>query len=385
MDKRISISDGNLTIGQRYRRAIQKFYVIENSKERQDLVSYQKQLFSIIIEFRKLESIVSSLALFSSNESLREVNSSYLPFVSLPYYVANLLMKYTGNMEGIISEDMGTRLDLKSANIRASIIEFAQYLKFVRTLGGILTDAQEDRIAALKNPYNPSPENISTTSGDPVLRRAYKVSEFKRERELTERIAILNDYYSPNLTKEIDEEDALHSMDEELIRAIYVDQARLYVIKTFNLLETLSLELQVLANRPEQCSKALGNEDTRKQENLRAFDYTDRVEKDPSKGTTVSELINKLGRVLRPFVLTDKREDLRKKVFGTGQILPSMSVEEYLDYELANGKMLLLAPPNSNETDESDVNSDEELRQREWDDWRDNNPKGSGNMMANLG
>lgn len=375
--------EGELTVRQRYQRAIAKLRAIENSPERQDSESYQKTLWLVIKEFLTIELIVHSLSLFSSNEELREINSVYLQFISIPYYQATLLLKYMGSTEGTIG-DAESRFSAKSQNLKSSLFKVSQFLLSLQGFGEILSKDQENRLLVLQNSGSPSLEEIVQSTGDAALRRALKISLFKEERALAQKLSILDGYY----TEKQGDDDIFESMDEEVVRSIYVDQLKYHALKSFSLLESLAMEFQVLENRPVldmsgDSSEQKKLEDGRVKSKLGAFDYTSRVEKDPLKQPGVAELINKLGRVLQPFVLTNKRDELRQKVFGTGQVLPSMSVEEYLDYELANGKMLKAEKPQ-NDSDESD-DSDEELRQREWDDWKDDNPKGSGNMKANMG
>ena len=192
-------------------------------------------------------------------------------------------------------------------------------------------------------------------------------------------------------------ENELNKFDDEVIRLIYIDQLKLFTLKSFNMLESISMELQVLQNRPNSSSNPEqqqqleqdGKEDNRSRQYTKENDYgfTTKLENKPKLSYQVSDLINKQGKILQPFIITSQRDKLKEKVFGTGQILPSMTVEEYLDYELANGKMMkdeVKDKPKDNE-DEDELNEDEELEKRQWDDWKDENPKGAGNMKANIG
>ncbi|WPK24259.1 hypothetical protein PUMCH_001526 [Australozyma saopauloensis] len=370
-----------LTVRQRLKKAIQGYHAVLASPQRQDLAQFQKLLKTQIEEFSTLQSIVDSLSLFSSSELLREINSAYLPFLSVPFYLAELLSKFQGNENGEYSVDDERKWTWKGDNLVRAKQVAASFLMSLHAIGGILSESQSKRLNSFSNAYDPSPEELSRLMGDPASRRAQKISEFKEESALNKKLAILDDYYNDTNPEE---GDLFESMDEEVVRQIYLDQLKLQAIRAFGLMEAVSMEAQVLANRPTHSSEQKEAADSRVLSKLDAFDYTSRVERDPTKATAVSELINKQGRVLQPFVITNKREELRKQVFGTGQVLPSMSVEEYLDYELANGKMLKGEAPGAEDSDESD-DSDEELRKREWDDWKDDNPKGSGNMKANLG
>lgn len=367
----------DLTVRQRYKKALVAYHAIDRSDQRQDSAAYQKALTAVIRELETLERVVESLALFSSNEELREINTAYLPFVLVPFYHASLLMKSTCNADGTFPEEMLRRLNNKAENLAAAVSKFALFIDVVRGFGGVLTPTEENRIQLFKNPNRPTYEEIEASAGDAAMRRAQKISYFKEERTLEQKLLALE----RDEDEKEDDTDILAGMDEDVVRQVYIDKIRLQVIRAFALLEGLAMEQRVLQNRPQAAE--IQTDDTRAAKKLEPFDYTAKVERDPMQPTRVSELLSKQGRVKQPFVLTNQREDLRKQVFGTGQVLPSMSVEEYLDYELANGKMAAAEQPRDDS--ESDIDSDEEVRQRHWDDWKDDNPKGSGNMKANLG
>lgn len=368
----------SLTVRQRYWIAVRAYREIDLLEYRQDSKAFQKELSAVIQELVTLERVVDSLALFSSNEELREINTAYLPFVLVPFYHASLLMKSFCDPDGSFPDDLTRRLNNKSNNLLAAVKIFALFIDVVRGFGGILTLNEEARIKSFKNPYSPTLEEIQTSAGDAMKRRAEKIAYFKEQTQLEKRLLELE--RSDKNTKD-DDSDMFTGLDEEVVRQIYIDKLRLHVIQAFLLLELLAMEQCVLQNRPVTTETPMTDKRTEKK--VEPFDYTEKVERDPTRPTRVSELLTKQGRVLQPFVLTNKREDLRKQVFGTGQVLPSMSVEEYLDYELANGKMA--APEQPKEESDSDIDSDEEMRQRHWDDWKDDNPKGSGNMKANIG
>lgn len=368
-----------LTVRQRYRQVLQELACLDESSERQDTLAFQAQLSGVLGKLHVLESVVGSLGLFSGNDLLAEANTAYLPFLSVPFHQASVLLRSYATADGTFPETVDERVACKSRNLQRSIAKLAVFLNSLHALGGILSSAQEEVLQSYKNPYNPSLEDINRATIDPALRRARKIADFKEKEALRVKLSILDEA----ILAENDETDPLASLDEEVVRNVYIDQLKLHTLKAFGFLEAFAMELQVLANRPQTTSQERNAVDVRSHNKLRAFDYTSKVERDPTEAPAVLELINKLGRVLQPFVLTNKRAELRKQVFGTGQVLPSMFVEEYLDYELANGKMLQLEQPQVDSDDSDD--SDEERRKREWDDWKDDNPKGSGNMKANIG
>lgn len=371
------------TVRERFRDAVALFRELDESAERQDQESFQRKLASLLKEFDTIQSLVNSLALFSDNEKLKEVSTSYLPFATVPYYLACLYMKLLADILLGFAFDKSDLLKHKLNNLQRAKVHTALFLHQLEAFGGVLTEEQTKRIDSFANSYNPSIEEI-TALGNAVTQRAEKIANFKKERELQQKLLILDQYYKTS-KNEHDDEDILRALDEDVVRAVYIDQLKLFSLYSFKNLELIAMELQVLLNRPAFEKAAKQDKAERPQEKDDDFGYTTRVESNPNRKKKISELISAQGKILQPFTITSDKQELRKKVFGTGQVLPSMSVEEYLDYELANGKML---KPESNDnayqsSDEDD--SDEEIRKREWDDWKDDNPKGSGNMKANIG
>ncbi|KAJ1752139.1 Type 2A phosphatase-associated protein 42, partial [Coemansia sp. RSA 1824] len=96
------------------------------------------------------------------------------------------------------------------------------------------------------------------------------------------------------------------------------------------------------------------------------------------------------GQPTRPFVLTNNRQMIKDQVFRPGWALPTMSVDEYLQQEQERGNIISgggKEPEPKAEIDDNDYDAldAEVVKQREWDDFKDNNPRGAGNMGGNRG
>ncbi|OBA22928.1 TAP42-like protein [Metschnikowia bicuspidata var. bicuspidata NRRL YB-4993] len=378
----------DLTVRQRLNLIVKSCAFIENSTERQDSASFQERVFDVLKQLSMLQSITLSLSLFSSNEQLNEINTSYLPFAALLYYEAILYPKLFIDPKENIDSDSVDILLFKPRNLKTAKVKNLEYLTLVDSFRDILSPEQLSILNSFKKSYNPSNEDILAATGDPALRRASKIASYKLEKDLLGKVVALDEYYANFGDRDGADEDLLQKMDEDTVRSLYENQLRLFSVNAFKNLELIAMELQVLESRDSQ-------QDIRATEDIRVqkmplvdrFEYTSRLESDPTKQKDIADLISKLGKILQPFVITGSREKLRSSVFGTGQVLPSMSIEEYLDYELANGKMASNDAKDSQmgDSDDNTDDSDEEIRKREWDDWKDENPKGSGNMKANMG
>lgn len=378
------------TVSERYRNAIGKFQSIFNGSpgfgDRKDSLKYQTNVGDLIKEFTLIQLIVDRLDLFSDNESLNEINVSYIQFINLDYYLGLLYSDYLWNPKTGQAPEASDPIEFKEMNITIAKSKLVHFIAQLDNYGEVLSKSQSSRVNSFKEIYNPTYDELVTYS-NPGLKRADKIENYKLEKELKGKLQILNDYYNQNSEKGEDEDDSMFErFDEEIVKAIYIDQLRLFSISAFNNLELLSMELQVLSNRPKQRITEIDPPKSKEEPSMENdYGYTSKLESLPFKNKSkISDLISKQGKILQPFTITSNKQDLKLKVFGTGQVLPSMSVEEYLDYELANGKMMKEEVKDEKNDSDSD-NSDEELEKRQWDDWKDDNPKGSGNMKANLG
>lgn len=375
------MSDTDLNIWQRFRAAIKANKVIDNSPERHDSSAFQTDVSNLLREFSVIQMISHQISLFSPNESLNEVNTNYIPFATIEYYRASLFQKSLANNKGEYIEEEESKHQCKMSNLGRAKALYMVYLHLIDSFGGVLSKEQHSKLESI-NSYNPTNEELLNERHDPATRRAMKIASFKAEKELTKNLLLLEDYFLRLELGSI-EEDA--NYDEDVLRQMFIDQMKLFALRSFAGLELVARETQVLQQRIPFLEKVRVREieDKRIKNEVKSTGYTHKLEKDPQKLVQMTDLFDKQGKILQPFVLTNNRQNLKRNVFGTGQVLPSMSIENYLEYELANGKMANTGDINL-DTEEND-DSDEDLRKREWDDWKDDNPRGSGNMKANLG
>lgn len=95
-------------------------------------------------------------------------------------------------------------------------------------------------------------------------------------------------------------------------------------------------------------------------------------------------LLSKQGKPLQPFTLTDRRSELQRGVFRPGHNLPTMSIDEYLEEERKRGGIIQGGNNERvQEIDEDDlVKADQEtMKARAWDEFKEDNPRGSGNTL----
>ncbi len=129
--------------------------------------------------------------------------------------------------------------------------------------------------------------------------------------------------------------------------------------------------------------------DYRERNGQRRDDYSDRL--DPSVSSLLNRgkagpILSKDGKPLKPFTLLDNRQRLRDGVFRPDHSLPTMTIDEYLAEERRRGGMVDGGGEQSGRSAEIDednlVKADAEtMKAREWDEFTEANPKGSGNTI----
>lgn len=302
-----------------------------------NIIDFQVQLLHTIKQFDIIRSMIESLDVFSENEFFEEINPVYLPFLNIDYYSGELRSM-------VMSDGEQVGVEFKLPNLKQAKDHYNQYLQRLKSMEVL------------------NPQQIKQLEGH-TLTREEKIEAYKYEKLLKTKLA----------SQTLKEDD-----DEDTKRELYTDEIKLLVMKCLNSLGLLDMEIEVLGNRPEPKIEEIKTDD-RERTKTSEDGFTTKLDVIP-QNLAIGDLI-KNGKVMRPFTIT--RQSLKEKVFGTGQVLPSMTVEEYVDWELANGKMAKPEEPKP-EKDSDAEDSEEEYKAREWDDWKDDNPKGMGNTM-NLG
>lgn len=153
----------------------------------------------------------------------------------------------------------------------------------------------------------------------------------------------------------------------------------------------IAQELTILALMPPTPAREVPNPfDSRDRSTRNGDGYSERL--DPFQKFTNGKggpILTKDGKPLKPFTLLDNRQKLRNGVFKPDHSLPTMTIDEYLDEEKRRGGMVEGGGEQSGrpvEVDEDDLEKAdiETMKAREWDEYTEANPKGSGNRL-NMG
>ncbi|KAJ3365783.1 hypothetical protein GGF32_008181 [Allomyces javanicus] len=334
---------------------------------------------------------VHAQRLFSTNEALDDVKTTDLPLLLVHAYLADAY--------GRLRTD-GPQARL--AAVKTIQSQFQQFMTQCDTYDLIPRDERSYMDAM-------APPAAAKLGGD--QRRNFKIARFKasRQREslLAERAAQLGDFASrrgaaamiaaaPSLAiaagisvtttaqptasaaaaAAADDADAdLSGDDEAVARDFYLLLVRHWIAKAVD-------ELINLQEERAHLDRMVREQPRRPATQASSSASADRLDGPPRQSifARTGPLLDKGGRPLRPFTITSQRAALQDQVFRPGHRLPTMSLDEYLEAEMARGGILPRAEPApaKNESDDDDEDSDRDevadrktYKARNWDAFTD--------------
>ena len=174
-----------------------------------------------------------------------------------------------------------------------------------------------------------------------------------------------------------------------MARQLHRTNIQLCAHETFQALQSIAQELKILALAPASEDDVRTGGIGRNGSAANEDGYNDKLDYSrPSapRGGYAGPMLSKEGKPLRPFTLLDKRQRLQDGVFRPDYNLPTMTIDEYLEEERRRGGIIDGGGEKSamrQMVDEDDMNkADEEtMKDRRWDDFKDDNPKGAGNTI----
>lgn len=323
---------------------------------------YQDSLRAAIAKYEECETLTSQLSLFSPNETLDDLSTTTLRYLSPPFHLGTLYPRVTTG--------------LRTSHLRNAQSSYTRYLSSLDDYNLLPPTDRKfyERFLSDRDAFT-----LLATS-DPAARRETKIVRYQQEKALKQKLDLLaaNPLAAQN--------------DETTVRELRLTEIALHTHETFQSLDMISQELKILSLAPPAPpdTQSSGASDTRQPSRPRDG-YSERLDASlPSllrngNGNT-GPILSKSGRPLQPFTLLHSRQRLRDGVFRPGHNLPTMSIDEYLAEERKRGGIIDgggEADPPGREVDEDDIQAADAatMKAREWDEFVEANPKGSGNTL----
>ncbi|KAF2451429.1 type 2A phosphatase-associated protein 42 [Karstenula rhodostoma CBS 690.94] len=322
--------------------------------------TYQENLTKAIVSYESCLELSEQVSLFSPNESLDDISSSDIQYMSITYHLSELIQK-------IKSRDVSER----KAHLLRARDYYERFFKLLDTY-----DVLSGSDAKLWELYLDDKSSFSVASTrDAAARREAKIARFREEKELKRKIEYIQ--ANPKLAEN----------DEQVVRELHLTNTAFMVHQVFAALESLAQELHIISLAPtsppqgEHAAPQDGREDERNREQ-----YSERLDSQLPGLRYNGPILSSDGKPMRPFTLLDTRQRLQQGVFRPDHSLPTMTIDEYLEEEKRRGGIIEGGGEQSGirpEVDEDDLRlADEEtIKARAWDEFKEENPKGSGNTI----
>jgi immunoglobulin-binding protein 1 len=168
---------------------------------------------------------------------------------------------------------------------------------------------------------------------------------------------------------------------------LYFTELEIFASQSFQSLDMIGQENAILSEeQPHTQYTSQSMSDSRQNGRSHPDDHSERLDPSISQVGHGGPLLSKEGKPLQPFTITGKRSQVRQGVFRPGHTLPTMTIEDYLEEEKRRGGIIdggwpsekSAAEPDEDNMEASDL---ETLKARAWDEYTEENPKGSGNTM----
>jgi hypothetical protein len=362
--------------------AEEKRAALESTPFRPNSTEYADTVSSAVKLYQDSLALVDALSIFSPNELLEDLSTTDLPFLLINFHLAELTQK-------LPSSSPPERKRLLSA-ARNAYERYLHLLDSYRLLSPPYTKLLER--------YTDAPTTFSavSASSDPAARRDAKIANFKAEKDLRTKLEFLR--RQPTYGTEEAARGGTAGGDEDAVRDVHLAHLAYSTHMAFQALDSLNRECEILAlappPQPSRGGTTQEEEDTRRRQRYGGLgdnktpDYSDRLDQPLQglRGLPGGPLLSKEGKPLQPFTLLGSRQDLARGVFRPGHNLPTMSIDEYLEEERRRGGIIEgggEASWHRPEPDEDDLEKAdaETMKAREWDEFVEANPKGSGNTL----
>ncbi|PPQ77521.1 hypothetical protein CVT25_011318 [Psilocybe cyanescens] len=377
--------------------------VLNSTKKLTELPTMEEETQDLVAEclgdLRNLHSRIISLSMFSPNETLEDISTRDLVYLTVPYIFAEV----QGRTKTTVRVDRMNSL--------------VQTEKYIQNFAGLL-----ERYEIVPEDERTLFDRKTANVADYSRRRELKINRYKKGKELKARIETIRkrrrqisssedaptDFdliasllpADSNKPSEVNEE--ADSETEEILRETTLLLLRLLYAHASSQLESIEQELDLLRNAPP--SPIMGPDDDDKRLQKRKEEENEWKLDIPTPGGPDGKgpLLDPSGKPLRPFTILPSdaadRARLQAQVFGPGHRLPSMTIDEYLEIEQQRGNIITgggaasQAAPTSSEQLAIDSEMDgtleghmkEEMKRQKDENWArftDENPKGAGNTM----
>ena len=365
--KQTSNEESSESISESYQRAVS---LIESSP--QEAVKLLKTL----------QHRVAQAALFSANETLEDVSTGSLPLLGLEHSLAIAYLQIPPGPDAMVE---------RQSNLQMACDLWESFLQRLDRLDMLSAQEQEDlnhliELMSAQDDTNPrAPPQPKTASRDS------KIARFKAKQAAEQERAKLESYKSRRNRLGISETETMDGFDRETLE-------RTIALKTLEISRAEAIDewSSALRELPMIQMMAKAQEDRQKRDRYQGKTSPVAREEPTKSGLKLTHITKNAAGQLQV------REEIREQVFRPGWNQPTMTLEELAEREVAEAKQRderqkQAEAANKNapqrydqlvkdgQEDNVDLVDASAALDRQWDDWKDENPRGSGNKRGDVG
>ena len=379
----------------------------------------------------KLQTQISRAGTLSNNEVLDDVATSSLEFISVEYHLGRAFLmlptyQLGGNSSSSSNETSTTSPSiLRKANITRATEYFHAYLKKVDQLD-LLNEATIKEYHTLldmedindgdddANTNNKSNRPINTTRMNQSQIREMKIQRFQRKKVASQTQAKLQSLLQRRSRLGLTDEEEMEGHDfESLSRTLHIETLRLYAEECLEEIQSCHGELEMLEMAITMERGRMMSQDPRMNSARSSAAAADgsglsssrtplqmtQITQNPLTGQIQMQTQQVMNGQLKPIM---QRQELANQVFRPSWNQPTMTLEELGERERADAirraeeqqvaeAEAKFRPRRYDQLVRDGMEDDERLVEasarldREWDDWKEENPRGSGNKMSERG
>lgn len=393
--------------------------------EQEDNSNKQTPIEKSIDILTKLQTQISRAGTLSKNDVLDDVATSSLELVGVEYHLGRaFLMLPTYQLGGGGSSssknnnnNYGSPSILRKTNITRAIDYFHAYLKKVDQLD-LLNEAtikEYHTLLDMDDADNDDKSRSTTIRMNQSQIREMKIQRFQRKRAASQKQSQLQSLLQRRSRLGLAQEEEMEGHDfESLSRTLYIETLRLYAEECLEEIQSCNSELEMLEMAIKMEQGRMMSQDPRMHSNDGVpTDYGSQVRglssrqplqmtqitQNPITGELQMQTQQVMNGQLKPIM---QRQEIANQVFRPGWNQPTMTLEELGERERADAIQRAEAqkvaeaeakfkPRRYEQLEKDGMEDDEKLVEasakldRDWDDWKEENPRGSGNKMSERG
>ena len=368
----------------------------------------------------KLQTQLSRSGTLSNNEVIDDVATSSLEFIGVEYHLGRAFLmlptyQLGSNNNNNNNSNSASPSILRKTNITRATDYFHAYLKKVDQLD-LMNEATIKEYHTLLDMEDIDDDAKSrptpTTRMNQSQIREMKIQRFQRKRAASQKQAQFQSLLQRRSRLGLAQEEEMEGHDfESLSRTLYIETLRLYAEECLEEIQSCLGELEMLDMAIQMERGRMIRQDPRMHSDSRngAADSGGLSSKQPLQMTQITqhpltgELQLQTQQVmngqLKPIM---QRQEIANQVFRPGWNQPTMTLEELGERERADAIQRAeqqkvaeaeakFRPRRYEQLVKDGMEDDEKLVEasakldRDWDEWKEENPRGSGNKMSERG